>query len=264
MWGGLGDYNGRSMIAVISKVSQILDCYSSGEKILSLSELARRTGIPKATVHRIATDLVALRLLDRTENGFALGLFLFELGGLVAYPRSLRELALPFLEDLYEATHHVVHLGVLDKGEVLYIEKITGRDPVEAPSRVAGRMPAHCTAIGKALLAYSPDEMVDEILSRPLEVRTPYTVTAPGKLRRQFEAIRNGGIAQEMEESARGIACLAVPVIAEDGCAAGAVSVSARCLKIDKHRVAPALRMTGLGISRALSQTPWPPRPYPS
>ena len=243
------------MAIVVSKVFNLLDCFKSGERVLSLAELARRTGVPKPTVHRIANSLVDLRVLERTDHGFTLGVALFDLGGLVALPRNIRELALPFLGDLYEATHHIVHLGVLDEGEVLYLEKIAGREPVAAPSRVAGRMPAHCTAIGKALLAFSPEEAVTRILSEPLKRRTPYTITAPAALRKQLTTIRESGIAQEREESALGITCVAAPILQEDGTAVAAVSVSARLLKLDQRRVTPALRMTALGISRALGNS---------
>lgn len=243
------------MAIVVSKVFNLLDCFKSGERVLSLAELARRTGVPKPTVHRIANSLVDLRVLERTEHGFTLGVALFDLGGLVALPRNIRELALPFLGDLYEATHHIVHLGVLDEGEVLYLEKIAGREPVAAPSRVAGRMPAHCTAIGKALMAFSPEEAVTRILGEPLTRRTPYTITAPAALRKQLETIRESGIAQEREESALGITCVAAPILQEDGTAAAAVSVSARLLMLDQRRVTPALRMTALGISRALGNS---------
>lgn len=243
------------MAVVVSKVFQLLGCFSSGERVLSLAELSRRTNIPKPTVHRIAADLVDLRALERTENGFTLGVVLFDLGGLVAVPRNIRELALPFMGDLYNATHHVVHLGVLDKGEVLYLEKIGGRQLVDVPSRAAGRMPAHCTGIGKALLAFSPEHVVDEILNSPMDRRTPYTITAPEKLQTQLAAARETGVAQESEESALGVACVATPILGADGLAAGAVSVSSRLLELDHRRVIPALRMTALGISRALRQS---------
>src|SRR5688572_31551870 len=101
----------------------ILDTVAASPGEMGLSELARRTGLKKATVHRLATDLVAHRMLERGGYGYRLGLHLFELGQHVPASRRLRATALPFMADLLTATGEIVQLGVLDGTEVLYIEK---------------------------------------------------------------------------------------------------------------------------------------------
>ncbi|MCO6716780.1 IclR family transcriptional regulator, partial [Streptomyces sp. CHB19.2] len=116
------------------------------------------------------------RLLDRTAHGYRLSGGLFELGLRAAAERTLLEVAMSFLQDLYERTHETVHLGVREGHEVVYIAKIGGHRQARAPSRTGGRMPMHCTALGKVLLAHAGEEEWAAVLTGPLERRTPRTV----------------------------------------------------------------------------------------
>lgn len=142
----------------------------------TLSAIARRTGLPKSTAHRIVDVLAVQGLLEHTADGWVLGRALFELGDLVPIKRRLRETALPFMQDLYEATHETVHLAVRDVLDVLYAEKIRGHAGIDVPSRVGGRLPLSCTGVGKTLLAFSPLGLVDEVLARPLRRLTRFSV----------------------------------------------------------------------------------------
>ncbi|GAA1135812.1 IclR family transcriptional regulator [Nocardioides aquiterrae] len=212
---------------VLGKAVAILRSFTADDTVLSLAELVRRTGLPKGTLHRVAGDLVAHRLLDRSTGGYRLSGGLFELGMLAAAERTLLELAMPFLQDLYERTHETVHLGVLDDGAVVYIAKIGGHRQARAPSRPGGRMPLHCTAIGKALLAYADPDLQRRVLAGPLERRTPYTVVAPGLLRSQLDGVLENGVAFEREESTLGLLCVSSPALGVDGqTAVAAISVT--------------------------------------
>src|SRR5690349_12370514 len=145
--------------SVLGKVMAVLSSFTVDDHGVSLAELARRTGLAKGTLHRVLADLVEVRLLDRTAGGYRLSGQLFQLGMRASVERQLLEVATPFMEDLYERTHETVHLGVLEGQEVVYVAKIGGHRQVRSPSRIGGRMPLHCTAIGKALLANSPREL---------------------------------------------------------------------------------------------------------
>ena len=147
--------------SVLERAFRILGAYSPADRELTLAEMTRRTGIPKPTVHRLAGELLALGLLEGERGVYRLGMRMFELGQLVPLQRDLREEALPFMQDLFEATHETVHLAVLDGTEVLYIEKISGHRRVAAGSRIGGRLPAHCTAVGKAIIAVSPPGVLE-------------------------------------------------------------------------------------------------------
>ncbi len=220
--------------------------------VLSLAELTRRSGLAKPTVHRICADLVARRILERTAGGYRLGIRLFELGNQVPVHRSLREVALPFLEDLYEATHELVHIAVLDGSDVVCVEKIASHRAMPSPARVGGRDPAYCTGVGKALLAFSAPEALDGVLARGLAPRTPYTIVLPRLLREQLDEIRRTAVAYDREELTIGMTCVAAPVLGADGLAVAALSVSGPTTRLDPERVAVAVRTAALGLGRSL------------
>jgi DNA-binding IclR family transcriptional regulator len=177
---------------------------------------------------------------------------LFELGSQVPRQRGLREAAAPFLADLFEATHETVHLAILDGVEVVYVQKLDSRGGPRVPSRVGGRLPAHCTGVGKAMLAFAPPARLDEVLAAGLRRRAPRTVVAPGLLRQELAEIRERGVAVEHEESSVGIACVAAPVLDADRIAVAAVSITGWANRLDPARFAPAVRTAALGVSRVL------------
>ena len=237
---------------VLGRAFKLLDCFTSPATVLSLADLTAQTGIPKPTVHRLTHDLVAWRALERTEHGFRLGVRLLELGGLVHLNDHIRDVAMPFMSRLYETTHEIIHLAVLDRTEVLYLEKLCGPNSWRAPTRVAGRMPLHCTALGKALLAFSSRHIVDDVLRHPLPARTPYTITSSRVLREQLQHIKLVRISQEMEESALGLACVGSPVLGRGGAAVAAVSLSGPLNRIDPDRLGPRVRAAASAISSQL------------
>lgn len=240
---------------VLGKAVTILRAFRVEDQSVRLAELVRRTGLHKATVHRLAGELVANRLLDRVEGGYRLSGGLFELGMRASVERSLLEVAMPFLQDLYERTHETVHLGVREGHEVVYLAKIGGHRQARAPSRAGGRMPLHCTAIGKVLLAHSAPALRREVLAGPLERRTPHTVVAPGLLRRQLAQVVTSGVAFEHEESAPGITCVAAPVfgVGEEAVAAISVTGPTGRFRTEAH-VAP-MRAASAALTATLTRS---------
>lgn len=239
---------------VLGKVVTVLYAFTVDDHGLSLAELGRRTGIPKGTLHRLLSDLVKVRLLDRTRAGYRLSGQLFELGMRASTERSLIEVATPFLEDLYERTHETVHLGILEGTEVVYIAKIGGHRQARSPSRLGGRMPLHCTAIGKALLAHSDPEIIDRVLAEPLERRTPKTLSGPGLLRAQLERILDEGVSYEREESAMGITCVAAPVLDTDDRPIAALSVTGPVARFHPERHTTSVRAAAAGVAATLAR----------
>src|SRR5450755_3363957 len=144
--------------SVLERGVALLSAFGADRGELGISELARRTGLPKSTVHRLAGELVRLGMLEPVGPQLRLGIRLFELGQLVPRRRTLRDAALPFMEDLREATRNSVHLAVLEGIEVVYVEILLSRASRSLPSRGCGRLPAHATGVGKAILAFSPPE----------------------------------------------------------------------------------------------------------
>ncbi|MGY3518794.1 IclR family transcriptional regulator [Micromonospora sp. PTRAS2] len=240
---------------VLDRGVRLLRAFRPAEETLRLTELSRRTGLPKATVHRLAEQLVGLGLLRRAPAGFGLGIGLFELGELVPVKLRLREAALPFLQDLYEATHETIHLGVRDGLDVVYADRIRGHAGVDTPSRVGGRLPLTCTGVGKVLLAWSGQELIDEVLAQPLPRLTPHSVTDPGRLADELAQIRHDGVGYDRQEAAPGLSCVASPVLVH-GRIVAALSISVPAHQLPPARLAPAVRTASLALSRVLSRVP--------
>ncbi|QOC94910.1 IclR family transcriptional regulator [Micromonospora craniellae] len=239
---------------MLEKSMRILQAFRSGDRKLRLSEIAERTGMPKSTAHRLSQALIDHQLLAWDADGYELGLGLFELSALVPLKQRLRESALPFMQDLFLATHETVHLGVRDGTDVIYVEKIYGHSDLALPSRVGGRLPLTCTAVGKALLAFSTDEIRTAVLAKPLRRITTKSVIDPERLRRQLAEIRATGLAFESEEATLGRACVAAPVIVQ-GEAVAAMSISVPIAQYRIPQLAAAVKTATLGLTRQLRST---------
>jgi len=244
--------------SVVERAFRLLGAFGPADRTLGLAEMGRRTGIPKATVHRLVHELAGLGVLEGEGGAYRLGLRMFELGQLVPLQRDLREAALPFMEDLFEATHEIVHLAVLDGTDVLYIDKISGHRRVAVSSRVGGRLPAHCTAVGKAILAVAPPAALDAVLAAGLTPRTACTITSPGALRRQLATAARTGVAYERGESHQGVTCAASPVYAFGHHVVAAISITGPIGRLQPERFAPAVRVAALALSRRLGSPPAP------
>lgn len=240
--------------SVLGRSLRVLRSFRAEDHGVGLSELARRTGLPKATVHRIAQDLVAARMLAATDRGYRLGRGLFELGMLAAPERSLIEVAVPFMQDLFTRTQETVHLGIREGTDVVYISKIGGHRQAPTPTRIGGRMPLYCTAIGKALLAHAPRHILDEVLSGPLGRRTPRTVVGPGLLRGQLNQVVEQGVAYEYEESVPGIACVAAAVLDAADRPLAAISVTGPPTRFRPDRHAAPVRAAAAGMASILAR----------
>jgi DNA-binding IclR family transcriptional regulator len=234
--------------AVIDRVSLVLDSFE-GPGRLTLAQIVRRTGLPRSSAHRMLERLVQLRWLRRSGRDYELGMRLVELGSLAVHQDRLVRAASPLLGELHRATGLVVHLAVLDGPDVVYLEKIGDRMVSAIPTRVGGRQPAHCTAVGKAIVA--EDAAVD------LQARkTRYSISSSCQLAVELTKVRAHGIAFEREESLLGFGCVAAP-IGSPGEAVAAVSVCGPMsrLMFDQRLAAP-VRMTAMSIWRNVEGGP--------
>lgn len=236
-----GEGLGESANSVLGKARLILEAFQIDDDDLSLSELSRRTGISKASVHRLAQELLDWGVLERSGCKYRLGMRVFELGARVPRMRILRESVRPFMEDLHLAMKETVHLAVRDGLDVLYLDKVTSRGQTTRPSRVAGRMPLHCTATGKVLLAFAPNELLEEVIDRGLARVTRSTIVWPRLLVEQVHKIRATGFATESEETVNGYLSVAVPLVGSSGMTTAALSVTAPTFRADIPRFARAL-----------------------
>lgn len=243
---------------VSDRLLLIMDAVAASPGEVGLTELARLTGIKKATVHRLASDLLAHRMLERGAYGYRLGLHVFELGQQVPASRRLRTSARPFMADLVTATGETVHLGVLEGTGVLCIERLTGRRAMQASQSIGSWLPAYCTALGKVILAFSHESTAQRTLAEPMPKRTGATITDPRRLARELEKIRDAGLAYDRQEWTAGVVCVAAPIVVEsyvgrDGHRGVAgLSVTGPAGRMQPARVASAVRTAALTISRSL------------
>lgn len=243
----------------LSRGLALLDLFTSPDQVLSISEIARRSGVPKSTAHRLVLDLIAWGALERGSIGVSLGVRLFELGSLVPSSSTLRELALPFAHNLNEVTKLTSNIAIREGNEVLYIEKITTRTLKVPHSRLGGRARMHATALGKAILAFSDPDFVASVLDGPLLQQTEKTITNPADLRKELAHVRLERVAYDVEESRLGLFCVSAPVFTgQGGPVAGAISVTGATELAMAKRYAPAVLATAMALSSAIGTTKRP------
>jgi DNA-binding IclR family transcriptional regulator len=241
------------MQSVSSKLLGLLDLYSHRRSALTLSELSRLSGLPLSTTHRLVGELARWGALERGADGrYRIGLRLVELGALCPRGTELRDVALPYMEDLYEATHQNVQLAVRDGLDGVYIERIAGRSAVPVLTRVGAHWPLHATGVGLVLLSYAPASVQEEVLAARLRAFTPYTVTDPVRLRRILAEIRRTGVAVSDRQITADAYSVGAPVIGPDGSCVAALSVVVPAEAPDRASWAPAVRAAALGIARRL------------
>ncbi|KRF21195.1 IclR family transcriptional regulator [Nocardioides sp. Soil797] len=239
--------------SMVERMTLILDAFHATTTRLTLEQVARATHLPRSTAHRILDQLVKLAWLEHTPFGYGLGSRSLKLGDAGDRRSSdLRAEAAPMLHELMVRTGLVVHLAVLDDGEVSYLDKVGGRFAGSVPSRVGGRAPAHSTALGKAMLAWLEAETVDEIVGEALDQSTRSTIGDLSTLHQELHRIRGrGGLAFERGECFTNISCVAAAVRGVDG-PIGAISLVGDA-QAPLERVAPLVANAARKISHALS-----------
>lgn len=201
---------GRS---VLSRAFAILECFAEGGSEQTHGMIMRATGLSAATVHRLLAEMVEWGAVERTAWGrYRIGMRLWQLGSRAPQGRELRDLALPYLQDLLAVTHQVVHLVVLDGDRALYVERLEVRPGVAVQSQVGRRLPLHATGPGKVLLAYGPPELLESVLAAGLERHASKTITDPAQLRRSLATIRQTGFCISRDEMSDGVSSVAVPI----------------------------------------------------
>ncbi|MFB4319166.1 IclR family transcriptional regulator [Actinomadura sp. 21ATH] len=208
--------------SMVERISLILDAFSGRSARLTLEDVARHTGLPRSTAHRILDQLVRQRWLEHNSYGYGLGQRALGLGGRDGGHGRIREAAAPLLHELQITTGLVAHLAVLDGAEIYYLDKMGGRYASVVPSRVGGRAPAHSTALGKAMLAWLEPEQVEASLGAGLSRLTSRTIGEFSTLHQELHRIRQRrGLAFERGESFPGIACVAAAIRGHEGPVAG-------------------------------------------
>jgi IclR family KDG regulon transcriptional repressor len=245
----------RNRLSSVATAIRLLKAFSEEEQEIGVSALAQKLGVSKSTVHRLAVTLVSEGLLEQnpaTER-YRLGIGLFGLGTLVRRRMDLSTESRPLLFELRERTDETVLLGVPTETDIMYVYNLESRQALRMRSDIGVHRPGYCTAVGRAIFAFAPQDVVERLLSGPLVKRTPKTIVDPDRLREIFGEVRQKGYALEDEESEAGIRCIAAPVRGADGAVIGAVGVAGPSQRLSL-KATEALSATLLETVAAISK----------
>ena len=243
-------------IQVLDRAVTILELLWRAGAGLSLQELSVQSGVNPNTVRRIVKALAYHRLVEEEEGTgrYRLGMKLFELGSSVVARLDVRARARPYLERLVLETGETAHLCILDRGEVLYLDKHEPMRTMRIPSEVGRRNPAYCTAVGKALLAYVPEEELEELVrQRGLRAYTRRTITTLAELKQELARVREQGYAVDNEEFEEGLKCIGAPVRDYSGRVVASVSIAGPAFRLTEERI-PVLAQSVMEVARELSE----------
>lgn len=248
--------NSPSGDSVLDRVVRILESFDRDQPALTMSALARRADIPQATLYRLVGEMARHGLVARESGGTVrLGLRLWELTARSSPVEGLSETALPFLQDIQSVVHQHTHLAVLEDGEVLVLERLSSSGSVINQASVAGRMTAHATSMGMALLAHSPLGIQEDYERRHPELDTLFP-PATGSFRRTLAEIRRRGHAILDGVLDVGTTGISVPVVDRSGHAFAALGVVVPTDVPQRQAIVAVLLTAARGLARALGEQP--------
>ncbi len=245
---------------MLSRAVRIVEAFGPGDTALTVTEIARRSGLHIATASRLVEELGSFGWLQRDEERkVRIGVRMWEVVSRASPTLSLREAAMPVMEDLHAIVGQHIQLGLMEGDEVLFVERLAAPGAVINYTRVAGRMPLHASSSGLVLLAYAPPAQQERILARPLEVFTEKTISTPSQLRSALAEVRRQGyalLAGHLHPDATGIA---VPVRDPAGKVVAALAIIVPNDDTARSRIAVLQAASG-AVSRAMKY-PAPPIP---
>ena len=229
-----------SSLKSLAKVVRILDCFSPSQRAQSVSDVATRAGLPKSTAHRLLASMRQVGLLEQAgeRDQYRLGLKLFELGNTVLANMELHREARPFVDALVRLSGQSVHLAVFDGRHAVVVQRADPAPEKAAPLSFIETAPAHCTSVGKAILAWQEAATIDRLVATGLPRFTDATITDPAALHRELRATRARGYAIDEGEHQPGLRCVGAPIRDRAGRVFAAISASG-----------PAWRLPAAGIA---------------
>jgi len=245
----------RYKVDAAAKALELLSVFSFREPRLSLADLASRTGIPRATAFRLLSTLEQSGFLDKVHGAYQLGIKCFVLGNIVAGGLDLRETARPHLAALRESTRETTQIAILDHWQVVYLERMLSPLSVGyMRSRAGAILPAYCTGLGKALLAFRPEaEVAAWAATQKFAALTPRTITSAKRLIKELAVIRERGYGLDQEEREKGVTCIAAPIFNHTGDVVAAISVAGPTERMPRELVGSDVAMAVVAAARAIS-----------
>ena len=247
----------KYQITALQRGLQVLQLFTQAPRGLTAMQVAKLSGLPVSTVHRLLVNLENTGFLNCSADGiYHLGLACFAIGQAALGQLDIRRLSLPYLLELNQQTRETIHLTVRHGLSAVYVEKIDSPEQLRIHSRIGAAVPLYCTAVGKVMLAYMPDEEREQIL-RQVELRriTANTIGSLQELQNELQRVRKNGYACDMEENELHIRCIAAPIWDHTGAVHSSLSITAPVVRMPVTRVrqlAPMIQEAGLQISREL------------
>lgn len=214
-------------LSSVATAVRLLKSFSEGEAEIGVTSLAKRLGVAKSTVYRLATTLVAEGMLEQNRDNekYRLGIALFGLGALVRQRMNVSTEARPYLFDLRDATNETVHLALLDGADILYVYDLESNQAIRMRANLGQRKPALSTAEGRAMLAFLP-ETLEKMIGQSADPGMAQSGTDPDRLRAALDEVRRNGFAREDEESELGMRSVAAPIRNATGTVVAAVGIA--------------------------------------
>lgn len=236
-------------VSVVDRISILLNTFT-GAGPLTLSQITQRTGLPRSSVHRLLEQLAGAGWLAREDHTYELGIRAYETGQSALTQNRLRLGATQTVRRLAQTTGMTVHLAAYDRGDVIYLDKLSGINAPTLPTRIGARVPAHLTAVGKVVMANFDADRRSKVLGRPLQRRTVHSITSPAQLDEEFERIRDHGVAYDRGELLVGIGCVAATIgsASDQYGNRAAISVCGPVRDVKFNRLAGAVRMAARDI----------------
>lgn len=250
----------KNRIQSYQRMVDVLRCFSTAARRLTLAQIATATGLPRATVHRILGALKEVGFIDQDVRGggYMLGIGLYELGSLSLANMDLHREAQPFVDQLARQSAGSVHLGVFNGHAVVVIEREDFDEPRKSLASKVEIAPVHCTGVGKAVGAWLPKDELAKIAAAGLRSYTPHTITSLTSLERDYVKVRKRGYAFDNEELQLFIRCVAAPIRNASGRVFAAISVSGPTDRMTTERqlqLSSIVVETAASISRHLGYT---------
>ncbi|EMR00318.1 IclR family transcriptional regulator [Paeniglutamicibacter gangotriensis] len=232
---------------------EVLGAFDAEHPQLSLSEIARRTGLPLATAHRLSGELLRWGALGKDQNKFVIGQRLWQIGRLAPVQQDIAELASPYMQDVLFVTQNVVNLFILDREAVLLLERISGTRAGSPFRRVGSHLSLHASAAGKIMLAHIGMDLLPE--ATKLKAVTDHTIVDRQDLETEIRRVRQQGFATTSQESGLDNYGLAVPIQLPTGRVVAALGVVSQGQAPSIGSVVPVLRIAARGIARSLARS---------
>jgi DNA-binding IclR family transcriptional regulator len=253
---GAGRFNGMQESPgqpVVVRALSLLAQFTEQRRALNLSELSRLAGLAPATTLRLVRHLTEWGALERLEDGrYVVGVRLWEIASLSPRGHGVRQIALPYLEDLYEVTRHHVLLAVREGTDAVLIDRLSSRHATEVAYRVGGRMPLRTTAVGQVLLAHAGPDVQAGLLGQPAEGEPGSGGESPADLRSVLADVKHSGAAVVRRTEPSRTVSVAAPIYAADGDVLAALSIVVPDAATPAHELVPLVRAAARAISRNL------------